>query len=664
MAAKHPDGSVTWDWPFAGPRRWGTLGVSLVTLLLACPACRQSPSEELQVTRGALTVPTFVQADWSVPPMPQILVPVTYGKAQIAGDLNVAIVGWNDTTSSVASLSDTTGNNYQLAVGPTRSASSISQSIYYAKNIAAASAGSNVVSVQFNAPAAFPDIRILEYSGIDHVNPLDAVIGSSGDSTISSSGLLTTSHATDLLVAGNIVATGTGDPVTGFIRRVFTDPDGDIADDSVVTSTGAYSESIGLSSEGEWVMQMAAFRAADDSPCPATACRGPGLRDPQTGSCSAGSPVADGISCNDNNACTTGDHCQAGACVSQTQVSCPGDACRPPGTCDLSTGLCSVAPAYQDDTACDDGNRCTPREFCHAGSCVPESSVNACTDPYGPYYAPLVNLGSTQGVSAAWAINDSGEVIGIEGRGAYLGLNDVGGPAVPAVAFRWTPSGGKFQLPASVGRSIFPRGVNNSGVIVGTAVDYSLSSIGRVFRFDPAVDTDLQFIQIPTGTGTGINSAGQITGHGYFPSGHWMFRATGSSAQSIPGPALNYQVATAIDESGGLVGYTVRPNGQGNAAAIRYTDALGFEYLNQRSLPPSSDWNLDPLESGRLSRCHIWYQRYAGGWIRPRWQRTSTWIRPDARHDRRARKRHDHTDPHDPEISRERRHPCHRRPRY
>ena len=122
------------------------------------------------------------------------------------------------------------------------------------------------MSVQFNSPAVFPDVRILEYAGIDRGIPLDVATGSSGDSTISSSGPLTTTRATDLLVAANVVQTGT-DPAgtAGFTSRVITS-DGDIAEDSVVTSVGTYNASTNLSSSGQWVMQMAAFRAADVSP--------------------------------------------------------------------------------------------------------------------------------------------------------------------------------------------------------------------------------------------------------------------------------------------------------------------------------------------------------------------------------------------------------------
>ena len=66
---------------------------------------------------------------------------VTFTATQVAGDLNVVVVGWNDSTATVSTVTDTSGNTYTLAVGPTVVSGTLSQSIYYAKNIAAAAAG-------------------------------------------------------------------------------------------------------------------------------------------------------------------------------------------------------------------------------------------------------------------------------------------------------------------------------------------------------------------------------------------------------------------------------------------------------------------------------------------------------------------------------------------
>jgi hypothetical protein len=98
--------------------------------------------------------------------LPATSVTVPYSSAQTAGDLNIVVVGWNDSATRIGSLKDSKGNIYQLAVGPTVTGA-LSQSIYYAKNIAAASAAANAVTVTFSGLASYPDIRILEYSGID-----------------------------------------------------------------------------------------------------------------------------------------------------------------------------------------------------------------------------------------------------------------------------------------------------------------------------------------------------------------------------------------------------------------------------------------------------------------------------------------------------------------
>jgi len=74
----------------------------------------------------------------------------------------VVIVGWNDTTATLKSITDTKGNTYVLATGAVTISGSLTQSIYYAKNIVAAAAGTNTVSVTFSTAAIYPDIRILE----------------------------------------------------------------------------------------------------------------------------------------------------------------------------------------------------------------------------------------------------------------------------------------------------------------------------------------------------------------------------------------------------------------------------------------------------------------------------------------------------------------------
>ena len=205
---------------------------------------------------------SFVQVNSAVPQSAQKSVKVTYAKAQTAGDLNVVVVGWNDSTATISSVVDSAGNAYSLAVGPTVQSGTATQAIYYAKSIAAAAANTDNVTVTFSTAANYADIRIAEYAGLDLSNPVDVAVAAQGTSTSSNSGSVTTTNANDLLVGANLVLSGTTAAGTGYTSRVITTPDGDILEDQVVSAIGSYSATAPLSSSSAWIMQMVAFRAA------------------------------------------------------------------------------------------------------------------------------------------------------------------------------------------------------------------------------------------------------------------------------------------------------------------------------------------------------------------------------------------------------------------
>ncbi len=231
---------------------------------------------------------SYVQGNYATPQSPQTTVTVTYTAAQAAGDLNVVVVGWDDAVSTVNAVTDAMGNVYTVAVGPTVVAGVESQSIYYAWNIAAAAAGANSVTVTFSSAAAYPDIRILEYSGADPNNPVDVTAAGSGNSATSSSGTVSTTNATDLLFGANLVQTTTTGPGSGYTSRLLTAPDGDIAEDEMVTATGSYSAAAPLNPSGAWIMQMVAFRAASGGATPPPTVSGVS---PNGGSAAGGTAV-------------------------------------------------------------------------------------------------------------------------------------------------------------------------------------------------------------------------------------------------------------------------------------------------------------------------------------------------------------------------------------
>src|SRR6267378_5083497 len=243
--------------------QWKTLGGFYIKCLLRLllPVLLVPPFCVAQVS--------FVQQSYAVPQTPQSSVSVTFAAAQLAGDTNIVAIGWSDSTSSVTTVTDAKGNTYTLAIGPTRQASVQSQSIYVAKNVVAAAANQNTVTVTFSAAVPYPDVRILAYRGLDSVAPVDALVGSTGSGTTSNSGSLTTANANDLLFAANYVTSLTTGAGTGFTNRVITSPNGDIAEDRVVTAAGTYGATASMSS-GNWVMQLVALKGPGSQATTAT----------------------------------------------------------------------------------------------------------------------------------------------------------------------------------------------------------------------------------------------------------------------------------------------------------------------------------------------------------------------------------------------------------
>ena len=183
--------------------------------------------------------PAFVQVNAAVPQTNQSSVAVTYTGAQTAGNTNILAIGWNNATSTITSVTDSAGNTYQLAV-PTARGAGVSQAIYYAPNIKAAAAGTNTVTVTFNTATPYVDIRALEYSGLDPVNPFDVGTSASGTGTSANSGTVTTTAANALIFGAGMTTGGFSTAGTNFTTRIITTPDADIAEDRIVTAAGAY----------------------------------------------------------------------------------------------------------------------------------------------------------------------------------------------------------------------------------------------------------------------------------------------------------------------------------------------------------------------------------------------------------------------------------------
>ena len=147
------------------------------------------------------------------------------------------------------------------------------------------------------------------------------------------------------------------------------------------------------------VCQAGVCTGANPKSCaPSDQCHIAGSCNPSTGTCS--NPIAtNGASCNDNDACTQTDACQAGVCTGANPRSCaPPDQCHIAGSCNPSTGTCSN-PIATNGASCNDNDACTQTDACQSGvctggnpkSCAPSdqchiagtcnSSTGACSNP-------------------------------------------------------------------------------------------------------------------------------------------------------------------------------------------------------------------------------------------------------------------------------------------
>jgi hypothetical protein len=107
-----------------------------------------------------------------------------------------------------------------------------------------------------------------------------------------------------------------------------------------------------------------------------------GVCDPKTGDC-VKQRKSDGTACDDGNPCTSDTTCQAGVCTGTTSdCSSLDDACNT-GICRTSDGVCVKEPK-SNGIDCDDGNACTSNTTCQAGVCTGGISLDPCSaDPFG-----------------------------------------------------------------------------------------------------------------------------------------------------------------------------------------------------------------------------------------------------------------------------------------
>jgi hypothetical protein len=89
--------------------------------------------------------------------------------------------------------------------------------------------------------------------------------------------------------------------------------------------------------------------------------------------------ATNGVECDDDNACTQTDACQAGQCVGGNPKACTAaDQCHDVGVCNPDTGMCTN-PNADENQSCNDNTPCTEEDECTAGVCA--GTPKLCDDP-------------------------------------------------------------------------------------------------------------------------------------------------------------------------------------------------------------------------------------------------------------------------------------------
>ena len=174
----------------------------------------------------------------------------TFSHPVSAGNLIVVALCYQS-TAVTASITDSQGNTYATAIGPTVSGTlGFSNYIFYA---VAGSSGTNTITATLSNIAIYRRLLIHEYQGVD---TFDLATGTTGASGAPDSGSIATTHANEVIFGWGITNNGTVSPGTGFTLRETALSES--TEDKIVSSTGSYN-AIYPNDGSAWTAQVAGF---------------------------------------------------------------------------------------------------------------------------------------------------------------------------------------------------------------------------------------------------------------------------------------------------------------------------------------------------------------------------------------------------------------------
>jgi hypothetical protein len=187
----------------------------------------------------------------------------TVNATTTANDSVVVWTAWKPSSGApTASVADTQGNSYSLALASTEQPTSgVYSQIFFASGIKGGT--QDTVTVSYSGSTSSCVIVIVEYSGILTTSALDATVANTGASSSLTSGLATPTSSNKLVFGAGTTDTGAVSAGSGY--GTIQSSGGYIAEDSVLISNAQQQATAGSTSSGNWVMQLATFRGSSDS---------------------------------------------------------------------------------------------------------------------------------------------------------------------------------------------------------------------------------------------------------------------------------------------------------------------------------------------------------------------------------------------------------------